>query len=87
MGMRANNIRKLFSGLSETRRFLLVGGIGTYALAFSEYLSVPRAHSGRWAWLLNWAIDTLGEYGVVYLWAALGTFLIAKALMWKKETY
>lgn len=87
MGVRVSNLKKLFSGLSETRRFLLAGGIGIYALAFTEYLSAPRAPNGRGAWLFNWAIDVFGAYGAVYLWCALGTFLIFKALSGKQKDY
>lgn len=81
------NIKKWYSELSDTRRFVLACGIGSYVAAIGDYLSVPRTHSGRWAWLLNWAIDVFGTYGTVYLWLALGTFMIAKALGWKQADY
>lgn len=79
--------KQKYSKLTETRRFLLAIGIGMYALAYMEYLSVPRTHSGRWAWLLNWAIEAFGTYGVVYLWGTFGSILIVKALLWKNESY
>lgn len=65
--------------MSDARRFLFAIGIGVYSLALSEYLSAPREHTGRWSWLPNLAIEKFGEYGAVYLWIALGTFLILKA--------
>ncbi len=50
-------------------------------MAIVDYISPPGIHSGRGAWLSNWAIELFGTYGTVYLWLAVGTFMIAKVLM------
>lgn len=85
--MNLMKLKQLLSEMSETRRFLLAGGAGAYALAIAEWFSLKGEHSGRWSWFFNWTIEVLGAYGVVYLWAGVGTLLLAKAFMWKKEHY
>lgn len=82
----ANLINKL-DRMSDARRFLLALGIGTYALAISNFLSVQQQHTGRWSWLLNWASEVFGEHGVGYLFVVIGTFLVAKALTGDRDNY
>ena len=78
---------KRFSELSDTRRFVLAIAIGTYTMAIADYFSPPVIRSGRGAWLSNWAIELFGTYGTVYLWLAVGTFMIARAIMGNKQDY
>jgi hypothetical protein len=76
-----------FDHMSDTRKFLLALGIGAYALAISKFFSGPEQHTGRWSWLLNWSTDIFGEYGAVYLFVVIGTFLVVKALTGDRDNY
>lgn len=82
MGL-VNKLKKM----SDTKRFLFAIGVGTYALAISEYLSAPRLHSGKFSWLINRLIESFGPYGAVYFWILLGSFLIYLALTSDKKDF
>jgi len=61
----------------DSRRFCLVIGICSLALAIVEFVS-PRtlAPTGRWSWLTAPIYESLGAYGLAILWVALGAFLV-----------
>ncbi len=75
------------SGLSQTRRFLIVGGIGCYTLAITHFLSGSQEHKGKWTWLMNYAVEFLGPNGPAYIYLILGTYLIVRALSRQNENY
>ena len=79
------NIRERINGLSKRILFGFSTGIAIYALAANEYFAPTNTHSGRWAWLFNWATEIFGTNGSMYLYIAIGTLLIAFTLMDNKD--
>ena len=51
-------------------------------LAWTEWLtpSVPP-FTGKWAWTKIWAFDLMGPHGIVGIWIALGTLMLALGLV------
>ncbi|MBA3593756.1 MAG: hypothetical protein H0W47_08130 [Polaromonas sp.] len=59
-----------------------------FCLAWAEWLtpSVPP-FVGKWAWTKIWAFEVMGPRGIVGIWMALGTLMLALGLMqlWNSE--
>ena len=80
-------IKERINGLSKRNLFCYSAGAITYLLAANEYFSPTNIHSRRWVWLFNWATETFGKNGSVYMYIAIGTLLIAYTFMDNNDNF
>jgi hypothetical protein len=65
---------------SDSRRFYFACGLGSYFMAWLQYVSpgVP-SFTGRWGWLNSLVYQNLGSNGMVLLWVIVATVCLSGA--------
>jgi hypothetical protein len=68
--------------VKEKAVFKLAMAAFAFCLAWAEWLtpSVPP-FMGKWAWTQKWAFEVMGPRGLVGIWMALGTLMLALGLV------
>ena len=75
--------KHLVSFSAKERAIAKLGlAFAAFCLAWTEWLtpSVPP-FTGKWAWTKIWAFDLMGPHGIVGIWIALGTLMLALGLV------
>lgn len=75
--------KHLVSFSAKERAIAKLGlAFAAFCLAWSEWLtpSVPP-FTGKWAWTQVWAFEAMGPRGLIGIWLALGTLLLAFGLV------
>lgn len=75
--------KHLVSFSAKERAIAKLGlAFAAFCLAWTEWLtpSVPP-FTGKWAWTQVWAFEAMGPRGLIGIWLALGTLLLAFGLV------
>jgi hypothetical protein len=74
--------QRFYLSPKESATTKLVIAAVAFCMAWLEWLTPSIApFTGRWAWTKIWAFEVMGPRGIIGLWMALGTLLLALGLM------